>query len=156
MANNLKDHLKEVADAIRAKKGTTDLINPQDFATEIEGISGGGGDTPSGGGSNIEYEYYVLSEGWLKDLGGGFPYLSSLVKTTISGAGVVIAPVSLAKLINDNKEVVPDAIAIDMSLMTGVSGQFSPIKDTILKDGVTEETLAKYRITKEQFYDLNA
>lgn len=36
MANNLKDHLKEVADAIRAKKGTTDLINPQDFATEIE------------------------------------------------------------------------------------------------------------------------
>lgn len=46
MANNLKDHLKEVADAIRAKKGTSELINPQDFATEIEGISGGG----SGGG----------------------------------------------------------------------------------------------------------
>ena len=44
MANNLKDHLKEVADAIRAKKGTSDLINPQDFATEIEGISGGGGE----------------------------------------------------------------------------------------------------------------
>lgn len=42
MANNLKDHLKEVADAIRAKKGTTDLINPQDFAEEIGAISGGG------------------------------------------------------------------------------------------------------------------
>lgn len=47
MANNLKDHLKEVADAIRAKKGTSDLINPQDFATEIEGISGGGGEGES-------------------------------------------------------------------------------------------------------------
>lgn len=55
MANNLKDHLKEVADAIRAKKGTSELINPQDFATEIEGISGGG----SGGGeSNITYYRY--------------------------------------------------------------------------------------------------
>lgn len=53
MANNLKDHLKEVADAIRAKKGTSDLINPQDFATEIEGISGSGG-----GESNITYYRY--------------------------------------------------------------------------------------------------
>lgn len=53
MANNLKDHLKEVADAIRAKKGTSDLINPQDFATEIEGISGSGG-----GDSNITYYRY--------------------------------------------------------------------------------------------------
>lgn len=53
MANNLKDHLKEVADAIRAKKGTSDLINPQDFATEIEGItSGSGGGEDSGG---VEY-----------------------------------------------------------------------------------------------------
>lgn len=51
MANNLKDHLKEVADAIRAKKGTSDLINPQNFATEIEGISGGGE-------SNITYYRY--------------------------------------------------------------------------------------------------
>lgn len=51
MANNLKDHLKEAADAIRAKKGTTDLINPQDFAEEIGAISGGGEED----GSNIEY-----------------------------------------------------------------------------------------------------
>lgn len=53
MANNLKDHLKEVADAIRAKKGTSDLINPQDFATEIEGISGSGGGELEG-----DWEYY--------------------------------------------------------------------------------------------------
>jgi hypothetical protein len=48
MANNLKDHLTEVADAIREKKGTTDLINPQDFANEIKSISGGN----DGGGEN--------------------------------------------------------------------------------------------------------
>lgn len=37
--NNLTDFLKGVADAIRTKKGTTALINPQDFETEIAGIS---------------------------------------------------------------------------------------------------------------------
>ena len=40
-ANNLKDFLTDVADAIRAKKGSTDLINPQDFSSEIASLSGG-------------------------------------------------------------------------------------------------------------------
>lgn len=50
--NNLKDFVTDIADAIRAKKGTTDLINPQDFAEEIEGISGGGSGE---GGSSWRY-----------------------------------------------------------------------------------------------------
>ena len=41
--NNLTDFLTGVADAIRAKKGTTALINPQNFESEIASISGGGG-----------------------------------------------------------------------------------------------------------------
>lgn len=41
--NNLKDLLTDVADAIREKKGTTDLINPQDFGSEIRSIESGGG-----------------------------------------------------------------------------------------------------------------
>ena len=36
--DNLKDFLTDVADAIRAKKGTTDKINPQDFSAEIASI----------------------------------------------------------------------------------------------------------------------
>lgn len=40
-ADNLKDFLTDVADAIRAKKGTTDLINPQNFSAEIASLSGG-------------------------------------------------------------------------------------------------------------------
>lgn len=39
--NNLTDFLTGVADAIRAKKGISDTINPQDFEAEIEGISSG-------------------------------------------------------------------------------------------------------------------
>lgn len=41
--NNLSDFLKDVADAIRAKKGTTNLINPQNFSSEIASIETGGG-----------------------------------------------------------------------------------------------------------------
>lgn len=40
--DNLKDLLTDVANAIREKKGTTDLINPQDFSAEIASIEGGG------------------------------------------------------------------------------------------------------------------
>jgi hypothetical protein len=39
--DNIQDFLKDVADAIRAKKGTTDKINPQDFADEIKNIESG-------------------------------------------------------------------------------------------------------------------
>lgn len=36
--NNLTDFLTDVADSIRKKKGSTGLINPQDFSAEIESI----------------------------------------------------------------------------------------------------------------------
>ena len=40
--DNLKDFLVDVADAIREKKGTTDLINPQSFSDEIRAFEIGG------------------------------------------------------------------------------------------------------------------
>ena len=36
--DNLRDYLSDIADAIRAKKGTTDTINAQDFSEEIASI----------------------------------------------------------------------------------------------------------------------
>lgn len=44
--DNLTDFLTDVADAIRAKKGTTDKINPQDFSDEIKNLPSGGAPTP--------------------------------------------------------------------------------------------------------------
>lgn len=41
--DNLTDFLTDVANAIRAKKGTTAKINPQDFSSEIASIESGGG-----------------------------------------------------------------------------------------------------------------
>ena len=43
--NNLQDFLTDVADSIRTKTGTTELINAQDFSDKILSISGGGGTT---------------------------------------------------------------------------------------------------------------
>ena len=40
--DNLKDFVTDIADAIREKKGTTDLINPQNFSDEIRNIETGG------------------------------------------------------------------------------------------------------------------
>lgn len=40
--NNLTDFLTDVADAIRTKKGTSGLIDPQDFSSEIASIPSGG------------------------------------------------------------------------------------------------------------------
>lgn len=37
-SNNLRDFLKDVADAIRAKKNTSALINPQNFSDQIRSI----------------------------------------------------------------------------------------------------------------------
>lgn len=44
--NNLTEFLTDIADTIRAKKGTTDKINPQNFSVEISGIETG--ITPTG------------------------------------------------------------------------------------------------------------
>lgn len=46
--NNLKDFLTDVANAIRTKKGTTALINPQDFSSEIASIESGGESADNG------------------------------------------------------------------------------------------------------------
>lgn len=40
--NNLEAVLTDVANAIRAKKGSNGLIEPRDFADEIATIEGGG------------------------------------------------------------------------------------------------------------------
>lgn len=49
-----RDLCLSVADAIREKKGSNELINPQDFAKEIASIEGGGS-----GGGELEGEYFL-------------------------------------------------------------------------------------------------
>lgn len=49
----LNEHLKGVANAIRAKEGSSDPINPQDFSTRIANLSSGSGS------GELEGEYFL-------------------------------------------------------------------------------------------------
>jgi len=54
--DNLSDLLTSIANAIRSKKGTTDTINAQNFASEIESIQTGGG------GTEVSDNYIILNK----------------------------------------------------------------------------------------------
>ena len=53
--DNLTDFMTDVANAIREKKGTTDLINPQDFSAEIASIESGEITTIGGVINRVQY-----------------------------------------------------------------------------------------------------
>lgn len=64
--DSLKNFLTDVADSIRAKKGTIDLISPANFDTEIESIESGGDlseyfdeTIPTGNSNNYGWTYSV-------------------------------------------------------------------------------------------------
>ena len=60
--DNLKDFLTDVANAIRAKKGTTALINPQNFSSEIASIETGGSGTDTPIYYDTPYTFIVYDE----------------------------------------------------------------------------------------------
>lgn len=62
----LKTYLTGIADAIRTKKGTTDPINAQNFASEIESIESGGGLTgysPNTSNLTATFRWGLLEDG---------------------------------------------------------------------------------------------
>lgn len=56
--DNLTDFLTDVANAIREKKGTTDLINPQNFSDEIASIETGGGGGAAVSANDVNFRDY--------------------------------------------------------------------------------------------------
>lgn len=152
MANNLKDHLKEVADAIRAKKGTTDLINPQNFATEIEGISGSGGESDS----NIEY-LDVSGDGTAEIAVTTFAWLAKAYSEGMTVIGPLIAMIDEGVIGGEKK---PSAVMIDLSAKLYLGNGLISIKEVLLEQAhglISEADIDSIpRLTKEQFYDLNA
>lgn len=153
----LNEHLKGVADAIRAKKGTTDLINPQDFAEEISTISGGGGD------SNIEY----LDVSGLEDLVlGQIPLRAILTSAGYrckynhpNGTGINVDLVSqVTSWAEDIFTFEFLAVEIDFkaNYTTSAMGHLSIEEYLSGMIGVTQGQLDSIpRITKEQFYSLD-
>ena len=77
--NNLTDFLTDVADAIRAKKGTSGKINPQDFANEIASIQTGSSDVVKNQDKSVTIESNG-TQGVYPDI--GYTGLSSVSITT--------------------------------------------------------------------------
>ena len=137
MATNLKDFCKNIADSIRAKEGSSDLISPMDFAQRIDNLQVGG-DVESG----IEY----------LDVSGleGMPLMQSIMMAGLLGkVGGIIAPTGtiLAELGIEQLATI-SAIATIGDLEVVTLDGVSKIRD------VVDNFDSIPRLTKEQFYDL--
>lgn len=160
--NNLQDFLTDIADAIREKKGTTEKINPQDFATEIANLSSGD-DSGSGSGEASTVEYLDVS---------GYGVQSREKSAFICGAmysrmnfdgKILIAPaiqgyVSAAG--GDVMKLVGAIEAVSVNLkMKGVFAtghELQTLEEFLTSDPFNIDLTSVPRITKEQFYNLEA
>ena len=155
--DNLTDFMVDLADGIRAKKGTTEPINPQDFRKEIESISGGGGSGEVEG----DWEYYDTSNA--DEVSPMGVYLGCIQKLAEKRNGVVIP-----KKIGCFLYAFPSS---DYDVIIQVGVDFSqPCIDASGKRTLREQ-IALYpdselamivaslqtcpRLTKEQFYKLD-
>ena len=143
--------LTDIADAIREKKGTTELINPQDFSTEIRGISGGNAD----GGVTIRYFNIkalidMISQNNLWDTASSVLGTFISCKATV-GDIILIYPFTMFG--EGYRDGIFQAAIVDNMILTKSSDNSAgevntnEIISNILQQGCFE-------ITKEQFYDL--
>lgn len=141
----LKNFVKGIADAIRRKEGSSDLISPMDFAQRIDNLQVGGGADES----SIEYLDVRGVEDITKTLLFTF---STYVKLTAAN-GVTIMGVGMAMVEGATYENA-DFIAIDFSALAFTSENLEggTIKEFISLTGINTDSIP--RITKEQFYDL--
>jgi hypothetical protein len=153
MAINLKDFCKNIANSIRAKEGSSDLISPMDFAQRIDNLQVGGTD---GGDNQIiylnikAYVDYVIEQ-------MGESMLPMMLKT-LPGCVAVSTPaddetrrviVPLAYLGTEYLKYIDRcAIATNfLCIMENNEINSADLLPQLLQIGCFE-------ITKEQFYDL--
>lgn len=155
----LNEVMTQTADAIREKTGKSEKIAPINFAEEIKSISAGGGES---GGSTIEY----------LDVSGLDVFLASVLASmgvnakwnSLGSADhhpIVIAPTGIIGLPRKEDGYTPDAnilaVAVDKTIvmydrMFGETPM--SVGDFIEANDIDLASIP--RITKEQFYDLNA
>lgn len=143
--NNLQDFLTDVADAIREKKGTTEKINPQNFAQEIANLSSVE-DT-----SNIEY----------LDISGLDPLSkpSLLVVSLLGKIPEIKAITPMGAILAESPDSLADVTEVAILLQEKIINldhdiPLSSIEQFLTKAGIDLNTIP--RITKEEFYNLEA
>ena len=154
----LNETVAAIADAIREKTGKSELIALVNFASEIKGITAGGGDAPSG-----DWEYYDCPSS-AEDIALYAAHLSARVKMAHVQDGVIskvqIGCLSFAYASSDYAKF--KAIAVDFSQPCIDANGARTLREQIASYPNSE--LAQIvgmlqsfpRLTKEQFYDLNA
>lgn len=158
--DNLIDYLTDIADAIREKKGTSDLINAQNFADEIKNMTTAGGGEGDGG-SGVEYFVYDGSN--MAAIMLSILSIYTKVRASIDGGTpfILVGP-SYGVRASLPSSITTTEIAFGVDLNARMSEEGSPetlftIKEYVLSKGVTEEDIAALpRITEEEFYNLNA
>lgn len=150
----LNEVMKETADAIREKKGTTELIAPVDFATEIKGITAGCGGSGESGGSN--WRYFDVSgldsidKAQLATLMLMIKVKGNLTLESMIGNGDAIVPYSLLAMMENQINIDSiKATALDANMRVIMAGMDQTIGDALITNpsyGLLTE------ITKEQFY----
>ena len=157
----LNEVMKDTADAIREKTGKSELIAPVNFAEEIKSISAGGesggGDAPSG-----DWEYYDCSSA--TEMAQYATYFSGIVKKAEVRDDVMsnikIGCYLFAYCSSDYDKHI--ALAIDYSQSCIDANGERTLREQI--DLYPKSELAQLagmlqslpRITKEQFYNLDA
>lgn len=145
--DNLSDFLTDIADAIRAKKGTSEHINAQDFSAEIASIKGGGGST---------MEYWRIDDAekfkgtgidsilpaWVLSIKIGFPSAASI----LPGGGLT-SDSALEMLLGFSIDRNFKLQEADGSIMT--VGEFIAMTETDFA------TIGCTQITEEEYYSNN-
>ena len=148
--DNLTDYLTDLAEGIRAKKGTTEPINPQDFRKEIESISGGGS------GEGGEWRYYRLemkesTEVFVQFYGANMKADMGDGEVAVVGVGLIFA----YQVPSANWKAV--AINVDVPTYSPTNSGIITFREQIEGQGGSIDDLADVgliSITKEQFYSL--
>ena len=160
----LNEVMKDTADAIREKTGKSELIAPVNFAEEIKGITAGGGSGESA--STIEYlDVSGLDYGSKNQL-----LLYSLITRTsqfealgqvqepavhILGSVIMLMLVDTTNFSTFCNAVTAIGMDFTMQLKSSSSGIMT-VLDELKVMPVYEQLDSIPRLTKEQFYDLNA
>ena len=159
----LNEVMKETADAIREKKGTSELIAPVNFAEEIKSISVGGGES---GGSTIEYldvsglDYGSKNQLLLSSLiarTSQYEVFGQVQEPTVNLLGTVFMIIIADTASFSAYSNAVTAIGIDFTMQTKSSSSgIMTVLDELKVMPVYEQLDSIPRITKEEFYDLNA
>lgn len=166
--NNLGDFLKDLANAIREKKGSTDLINPQNFSDEIRNLQNES--RAAGKYIAINDDNAVLIDilGQLYNYMGGYDIFNAQLKMEVEGqlASLPLAmilqmstysgfnPTEYIKSIYISPRVyIPDLGSAIKTFYYDSIEALQYMSDGMGNDFDVTEYITPYEITEEEFLD---